>query len=92
MNEVDWLKYMSFFEWNLQAGLFIYDIFWVFCTPVMVSVAKSFDAPIKVLNLLLSTCFRFSNISWSWLFEYGLVKEIKFLIISFVDILLCVNG
>lgn len=37
--------------WNsdaLQAGLFVYDIFWVFFTPVMVSVAKSFDAPIKV--------------------------------------------
>lgn len=31
-----------------QAGLFVYDIFWVFFTPVMVSVAKSFDAPIKV--------------------------------------------
>jgi len=33
----------------LQAGLFVYDIFWVFFTPVMVSVAKSFDAPIKVI-------------------------------------------
>eukprot|EP00891_Asterochloris_glomerata_P007431 jgi/Astpho2/7431/e_gw1.00114.103.1_t len=33
----------------LLAGLFFYDIFWVFCTPVMVSVAKSFDAPIKLL-------------------------------------------
>uniref|UniRef100_A0A2N9J472 Signal peptide peptidase n=1 Tax=Fagus sylvatica TaxID=28930 RepID=A0A2N9J472_FAGSY len=33
----------------LQAGLFVYDIFWVFFTPVMVSVAKSFDAPIKLL-------------------------------------------
>lgn len=40
---------------HLQAGLFIYDIFWVFFTPVMVSVAKSFDAPIKVL--LSSFCF-----------------------------------
>ncbi|KAL0692718.1 hypothetical protein Bca4012_059898 [Brassica carinata] len=30
-------------------GLFFYDIFWVFFTPVMVSVAKSFDAPIKLL-------------------------------------------
>ncbi len=30
-------------------GLFFYDIFWVFCTPVMVSVAKNFDAPIKLL-------------------------------------------
>lgn len=25
------------------------DIFWVFATPVMVSVAKNFDAPIKLL-------------------------------------------
>lgn len=33
----------------LLCGLFLYDIFWVFCTPVMVSVAKSFDAPIKLL-------------------------------------------
>lgn len=33
----------------LLGGLFIYDIFWVFFTPVMVSVAKSFDAPIKLL-------------------------------------------
>ncbi|KAL6966598.1 hypothetical protein U1Q18_032379 [Sarracenia purpurea var. burkii] len=32
-----------------SAGLFVYDIFWVFFTPVMVSVAKSFDAPIKLL-------------------------------------------
>ena len=31
----------------LLAGLFIYDIFWVFGTEVMVTVAKSFDAPIK---------------------------------------------
>jgi minor histocompatibility antigen H13 len=33
----------------LLAGLFVYDIFWVFFTPVMVSVAKSFDAPIKLI-------------------------------------------
>lgn len=25
----------------LLAGLFFYDIFWVFCTPVMVSVVRS---------------------------------------------------
>lgn len=31
-----------------QVGLFFYDIFWVFFTPVMVTVAKSFNAPIKV--------------------------------------------
>jgi len=33
----------------LLCGLFLYDIFWVFCTPVMVSVATSFVAPIKLL-------------------------------------------
>jgi len=31
----------------LLGGLFVYDIFWVFGTNVMVTVAKSFDAPIK---------------------------------------------
>jgi len=30
-------------------GLFFYDIFWVFGTDVMVSVATKFDAPIKLL-------------------------------------------
>lgn len=38
----------------LLVGFFFYDIFWVFFTPVMVSVAKSFDAPIKVRCLSLS--------------------------------------
>jgi minor histocompatibility antigen H13 len=33
----------------LLAGLFVYDVFWVFCTPVMVSVARNFEAPIKLL-------------------------------------------
>jgi len=32
----------------LLMALFFYDIFWVFGTEVMVSVAKNFDAPIKV--------------------------------------------
>lgn len=31
----------------LLSGLFFYDIFWVFGTDVMVTVAKSFEAPIK---------------------------------------------
>eukprot|EP00762_Andalucia_godoyi_P001180 ANDGO_02117.mRNA.1 Signal peptide peptidase 2 len=30
-------------------GLFVYDVFWVFGTPVMVSVATQFDAPIKLV-------------------------------------------
>ena len=33
----------------LLSGLFLYDIFWVFGTDVMVIVAKSFDAPIKLV-------------------------------------------
>ncbi|KAM9057574.1 minor histocompatibility antigen H13 isoform 1-T1 [Megaptera novaeangliae] len=33
----------------LLGGLFIYDIFWVFGTNVMVTVAKSFEAPIKLV-------------------------------------------
>ncbi|KAJ2702426.1 hypothetical protein FB645_004287 [Coemansia sp. IMI 203386] len=33
----------------MLAGLFLYDIFWVFGTEVMVSVAKMSDVPIKVV-------------------------------------------
>lgn len=33
----------------LLCGLFVYDIFWVFGNDVMVTVAKSFEAPIKLL-------------------------------------------
>ena len=33
----------------LLAGLFMYDVFWVFGTPVMVDVARNVDAPIKLL-------------------------------------------
>lgn len=33
----------------LLSGLFFYDIFWVFGTDVMVTVATSFDAPIKLV-------------------------------------------
>ena len=33
----------------MLCGLFVYDVFWVFGTEVMVSVAKGLDAPIKIL-------------------------------------------
>lgn len=33
----------------LLSGLFFYDIFWVFGTNVMVTVAKNFEAPIKLV-------------------------------------------
>jgi len=43
-------------------GLFVYDIFWVFGTDVMVTVAKSFDAPIKLLfpKNLMAVKYQFS--------------------------------
>jgi minor histocompatibility antigen H13 len=46
----------------LLGGLFFYDIFWVFGTDVMVTVAKSFDAPIKLLfpKSLFASHFEFS--------------------------------
>jgi minor histocompatibility antigen H13 len=47
---IEMLALGSFFNGVvLLCGLFIYDIFWVFGTEVMVTVAKSFDAPIKLL-------------------------------------------
>ena len=33
----------------LLMGLFVYDVFWVFGTEVMVSVAKGLNAPVKIL-------------------------------------------
>lgn len=33
----------------LLCGLFVYDVFWVFGTNVMVTVAKSFEAPVKLV-------------------------------------------
>jgi minor histocompatibility antigen H13 len=33
----------------LLAGLFIYDIYWVFGTDVMLAVAKNLDGPIKIM-------------------------------------------
>ena len=33
----------------LLSGLFVYDVFWVFGTDVMVSVAKGLNAPVKIL-------------------------------------------
>jgi len=46
----------------LLSLLFFYDIFWVFGTDVMVTVAKSFDAPIKLLfpKDIFADVFQFS--------------------------------
>jgi len=47
---IEFLSLGSFFNGAiLLCGLFVYDVFWVFGTDVMVTVAKSFDAPIKLL-------------------------------------------
>lgn len=47
---------------GLLSGLFFYDIFWVFGTDVMVTVAKSFDGPIKVVwpKDLMAATYSFS--------------------------------
>jgi minor histocompatibility antigen H13 len=47
---------------GLLSGLFFYDIFWVFGTDVMVTVARSFDGPIKVVwpKDLLAETYQFS--------------------------------
>jgi minor histocompatibility antigen H13 len=47
MNLVSLGKFKTAFM--LLVGLFFYDIFWVFGTDVMVTVAKSFDAPAKLI-------------------------------------------
>jgi len=41
---------------TLLGGLFFYDVFWVFGTDVMVTVAKSFEAPIKCNYLCYEIC------------------------------------
>ena len=33
----------------LLLGMFVYDIYWVYGTDVMVTVAKNFDIPVKLL-------------------------------------------
>lgn len=49
-NAISLLRLDSFITGTiLLSGLFLYDIFWVFATPVMVSVAMNFDAPIKIV-------------------------------------------
>ncbi|VDP93940.1 unnamed protein product [Echinostoma caproni] len=47
----------------LLGGLFFYDIFWVFGTPVMVSVAKSLEAPIKSKQIVFINRLHHSRLS-----------------------------
>lgn len=53
----------------LLGGLFVYDIFWVFGTDVMVTVAKSFEAPIK---LVFPQDFLINGVFGSHFFMLGL--------------------
>ena len=50
---IEGIEMLSLGSWKngaiLLVGLFFYDIFWVFGTDVMVTVAKGFDGPIKLL-------------------------------------------
>eukprot|EP00731_Ephydatia_muelleri_P023954 Em0016g225a len=48
----------------LLGGLFVYDIFWVFGTDVMVTVAKSFEAPIKCLFIALLCRFDYKSVGF----------------------------
>jgi len=47
---------------TLLIGLFFYDVFWVFGTDVMVTVARNFDAPIKLVfpKNIFAEAFEFS--------------------------------
>ncbi|KAI8065847.1 signal peptide peptidase-domain-containing protein [Gongronella butleri] len=53
----------------LLSGLFVYDVFWVFGTEVMVTVAKGFDAPIKVIwpRDIIAFCQGNTDISFAML-------------------------
>lgn len=60
----------------LLGGLFFYDIFWVFGTDVMVSVAKSFDAPIKRNFYLINMNTSKSN-DVTTLFFFDLLSDLS---------------
>ncbi|KAI8977379.1 signal peptide peptidase-domain-containing protein [Mycotypha africana] len=67
----------------LLSGLFVYDIFWVFYTPVMVSVATNFDAPIKLLwprNIIEYVTYFIQN--------HSLLAESKFTMLGLGDIVI----
>ncbi len=50
LNAITLIELDSFVTGSIVlGGLFLYDIFWVFGTEVMVSVARNFDAPIKIV-------------------------------------------
>ncbi|UJR36538.1 hypothetical protein I4U23_029258 [Adineta vaga] len=46
--EID-AEYLSFILVVLSSGLFIYDLFWIFRTNIMITVVKLFDVSIKLI-------------------------------------------
>lgn len=49
-NAISLLRLDTFYTGScLLGGLFFYDVFFVFYTPIMMSVARDFDAPIKIV-------------------------------------------
>merc|ERR1711865_909837 len=46
---IEMLSLGSFVIGALLMGLFVYDVFWVFGTEVMVAVAKGLNAPVKIM-------------------------------------------
>merc|ERR1712098_468575 len=64
----------------LLGGLFFYDIFWVFGTDVMVTVAKSFEAPIKLVfpQDLLENGLNASNFALLLRYDMSLKRNSNF--------------
>ncbi|CDP14632.1 unnamed protein product [Coffea canephora] len=72
----------------LLARLFVYDIFWVFFTQVMISVVKSFDAPIECNNIYFLQ-FLFPTADSAGLFSmlalgYTVILGMAFILIALI--------
>ncbi|KAL3245525.1 hypothetical protein MRX96_017977 [Rhipicephalus microplus] len=73
----------------LLGGLFVYDIFWVFGTDVMVTVAKSFEAPIKYYFLMSGTAAEVTWVQWRMSFANANgANETSSFLASFIALLL----
>nr|CDS28716.2 Minor histocompatibility antigen H13 [Hymenolepis microstoma] len=71
----------------LLGGLFVYDIFWVFGTGVMVFVATNFDAPVKMLeclDLVISFDVKLNRNGSRLYFWTGFIAYIIGLLLTFV--------
>lgn len=77
----------------LLSGLFFYDIFWVFCTPVMVSVVS---APSHMLYLKLddsfSTYLHYCTEAWFIVEQLMVIKRCNLQYASVLWALHCCDG